>query len=414
MAGSEALMAYLVGGMVAAFGLGLAAHRLGLSPVVGYLAAGIAIGPHTPGIVADSGIARQIADIGVILIMFGLGLKFSLSSLMAFRWQPVVGAGLQMLAVTAIGSWLGLCLGFPPQESVIFGFGVSIASTVVLLRALEDSRMTDTSAGGIAVCWVLVQDFATILALIVMPVLAGAASGQTTGIAIVTELAVTAGQVALFVALMLVLGRRLLPPLLTFLIKSQLRELFSLGVFASALGIAFLAHQVFGVSFALGAFFAGLVLNEADLSHRAMEDMLPLRDAFAVLFFVSMGILFDPMIFATNLWAVLAVLAAIILANGLAAFLALQALGVPLHQRLVVAAGLTQVGEFSFLLTGFGLALGLVSHQAQALLLGGALISIALNPFLFRGAVTIARRIAERPPEATARRKRSPGAISGA
>jgi CPA2 family monovalent cation:H+ antiporter-2 len=409
MAASEALTAYIVGGIVAAFGLGLLAHRLRVSPVVGYLLAGIIIGPHTPGFVADGGIARQIADVGVILIMFGVGLKFSLTSLLAFRWRPVVGAALQMLIVTAIGHALGLILGFAPRESLIFGFALSIGSTVVLLRSLEDNGLMHDRAGGIAICWVLAQDVATILALVVLPVLAGPSTGDMPAGAIVTALAVTAGQVALFIALMLVLGRRLLPPLLNFLIKAQLRELFSLGVFAIALGVAFLAHEVFGVSFALGAFFAGLVLNEADLSHKAMKDMLPMRDAFAVLYFVSIGILFDPVVFITHFGPVCAVLAVIIIGNALASFVVMQALGVPFGQRVIVAAGLAQVGEFSFLLIGFSFGLGLISAQAQTLLLGGALIAIALNSFLFRAAIGLARRTNEDRATAQVKQRLNPG-----
>ena len=395
MGASEALMAYIVGGVVAAFGLGLLAHRLGLSPVVGYLTAGILIGPHTPGFAADGSIARQIADIGVILIMFGLGLKFSLSSLLAFRWRPVAGAGLQMAAVTAAGYALGRHLGLAPQESAIFGFGLSVASTVVLLRALEDNRLTESGAGGIAVCWVLVQDVAAILALVIVPVLARTAAQESPAGAIAAALAVTAGQMALFVFLMLILGRRLLPPLLTFLIRAQLRELFSLGIFAIALGIAFLAHKVFGASFALGAFFAGLVLNEADLSHQAMEDLLPLRDAFAVLFFVSVGILIDPAIFATHFRQVLAVLGVITLGNALASLAIMRVFAVPPRQRLIVAAGLAQVGEFTFLLTGFCVGLGLIPARTQALLLGAALLAIAINPFLFRAAIAVAGSLPE-------------------
>ena len=390
-------MAYIVGGIVAAFCLGLLAHRLGLSPVIGYLLAGIVLGPHTPGFAADSGVARQIADIGVILIMFGLGLKFSPASLLAFRWKPVVGAGLQMLIVTAFGYGLGPRLGFAPRESAIFGFALSIASTVVLLRALEDNRLIDTTAGGVAVCWVLVQDLAAIVALVIMPVLAQTETGESPASAILATLAVTAGQVALFVVLMLVLGRRMLQPLLSFLIKAQLRELFSLGVFAIALGVAFLAHKVFGVSFALGAFLAGLVLNEANLNHKATEDMLPLRDAFAALFFVSVGMLFDPTIFVTHFWLACGVLAAIVIGNAVASFLILRALGISSRESVIITAGLAQVGELSFLLTGFCFALGLLPVQAHALLLGCALIAIAINPFLFRAAIAFAGRLPHEP-----------------
>jgi monovalent cation:H+ antiporter-2, CPA2 family len=404
MAESEALMAYIAGGIVAAFGLGLLAHRLGASPVAGYLLAGILIGPHTPGFVADGRLAREIADIGVILIMFGLGLKFSLGALLAFRWRPVLGAGLQILAVTGIGYALGLRLGFGVQESLIFGFSLSIASTVVLLRALEDGALLTGRTGGIAVCWVLVQDVAAILALVIMPVLARASAHTEPALEILAAVALTGAQIALFVALMLVAGRRLLPPLLTFLMKAQLHELFSLGVFTIALSIAYLAHKVFGASFALGAFFAGLVLNETDLSRRATEDMLPLREAFAVLFFVSVGLLFDPRVFVTHGWAIAAVLAVIMIGNGLVSFLIMSALRMPIRQRLIVTAGVAQIGEFSFLLTGLGLALGLIPAQTQALTLAGALAAIALNPLLFRAGEAIARRMPDAAPVRPARR----------
>jgi CPA2 family monovalent cation:H+ antiporter-2 len=404
MAESEALMAYIAGGIVAAFGLGLLAHRLGASPVAGYLLAGILIGPHTPGFVADGRLAREIADIGVILIMFGLGLKFSLGALLAFRWRPVLGAGLQMLAVTGIGYALGTKLGFAPQESLIFGFSLSIASTVVLLRALEDGALLTGRTGGIAVCWVLVQDVAAILALVIMPVLAHASAHTEPMLEILAAVALTGAQIALFVALMLVAGRRLLPPLLTFLMKAQLHELFSLGVFTIALGIAYLAHKVFGASFALGAFFAGLVLNETDLSRRATEDMLPLREAFAVLFFVSVGLLFDPRVFVTHGWAIAGVLAVVMIGNGLVSFLIMSALRMPLRQRLIVTAGVAQIGEFSFLLTALAFALGLISAQTQALTLAGALAAIALNPLLFRACEAIARRRPDTAPVRPARR----------
>jgi CPA2 family monovalent cation:H+ antiporter-2 len=256
-----------------------------------------------------------------------------------------------------------------------------------------------------AVCWVLVQDVAAILALVIMPVLAHASSpGTVSALEIIAALALTGAQIALFIVLMLVVGRRLLPPMLTFLMKAQLHELFSLGVFAIALGIAYLAHKVFGVSFALGAFFAGLVLNETDLSRRATEDLLPLREAFAVLFFVSVGLLFDPAIFLTHGWTIAAVLAVIVIGNGLVSFLIMSALRMPLRQRLIVTAGVAQIGEFSFLLTGFALALGLISGQVQALTLAGALLAIALNPLLFRAGEAIAMRMRDPTPVKPARR----------
>jgi CPA2 family monovalent cation:H+ antiporter-2 len=392
MTESEGLITYIVAGIVTAFCLGLIAHRLRLPPLVGYLMAGILIGPHTPGFVADAGIARQMADIGIILIMFGLGLKFSLSGLLAFRWRPVVGAAAQMVTVSMLGWTLGMQLGLPTVESAIFGFSLSIASTVVLLRALEDGALLTGRSGGIAVCWVLVQDVATIMVLVFMPMLARTMAEDISIGVILLTLVKTASQVALFIFVMLVLGRRLLPPLLNFLIRTGVRELFSLGVFAIALGVAYLAHKGFGVSFALGAFFAGLVLHEADLRHRATEDMLPLRDAFAVLFFVSVGMLFDPSAFATQGWTILAVLGLIILGNGLVSFLVASALRLSMRQRLIVAAGVSQIGEFSFLLSGFSLGLGLISADTQSLILASALIAIIVNPLMFRICEAVARR----------------------
>ena len=397
MAGPEGLISYVIGGIVAAFVLGLVAHRLRISPVVGYLLAGIIIGPHTPGPVADAGFARQIADIGIILIMFGLGLKFSLHALLAFRWRPLVGASVQMASVTGLGWLLGTRLGLPGSEALIFGFSLSIASTVVLLRALEEGELLTGKTGGIAVCWALTQDVATILALVLMPTLAAAPAGEVGIAAALGTLLLTLAQLGLFVLLMLVVARRLLPPLLTFLLDAGLRELFSLGVLAIALGIAYLAHKVFGVSFALGAFFAGLVLNEADLGRRATEDMLPMRDAFAVLFFVSVGMLVDPAIFVSHGWTICAVLAVVVLGNGLAGYLVTTAMRLPLRQRLVVAAGLAQIGEFSFLIGGLSHGLGLISAQTLALILASALLAIALNPLVFRFCESLAQRAAGSP-----------------
>jgi CPA2 family monovalent cation:H+ antiporter-2 len=389
------LIATIVAGIGLAFVFGALAQRLRLSPLVGYLVAGVLIGPFTPGYVADQELAPQLAEIGVILLMFGVGLHFSLSDLLAVRAIAVPGAIGQIAFATLLGMALAHALGWPFGAGIVFGLALSVASTVVLLRALQERRMIETERGRIAVGWLIVEDLAMVLALVLLPALSGllggrvpegeggglAASLGATGVWAV--LALTVAKVAAFVALMRVVGRRLIPWILHAVAHSGSRELFRLAVLAIALGVAFGSAELFGVSFALGAFFAGMILAESPLSHQAAQETLPLRDAFAVLFFVSVGMLFDPTILVREPGPVIATLAIIVLGKSLAAFLIVLAFRHPVGTALTISASLAQIGEFSFILAGLGLRLGLMPEPAQDLILAGALISILLNPLLF-------------------------------
>lgn len=385
------LITTIVAGLVLAFALGFVASRLRLPPLVGYLLAGVAVGPHTPGFVADTGLAQQIAEIGVILLMFGVGLHFSLRDLIAVHRIAVPGAVGQMVTATAIGAGVAYLWGWNLGEGLVFGLALSVASTVVLLRALHQRNALDSGDGRIAVGWLIVEDLAMVLALVLLPALAGllhqgeasppAAEGSLGELLV--ALALTIGKAALFVGIMLGIGKRLIPALLAMVARSGSRELFTLAVLALALGIAFGAVTLFGVSFALGAFFAGVVLSESDLSHRAAAEMLPLQDAFAVLFFVSVGMLFDPSILVREPLSVLVVLAIIVVGKSLAAFAIVAASGYPITTALTVSASLAQIGEFSFILAGLGLSLGLLPAEGKDLILAGALLSITLNPFVF-------------------------------
>jgi CPA2 family monovalent cation:H+ antiporter-2 len=389
------LIATIVAGIGLAFVFGALAQRLRLSPLVGYLVAGVLIGPFTPGYVADQELAPQLAEIGVILLMFGVGLHFSLSDLLAVRAIAVPGAIGQIAFATLLGMALAHALGWPFGAGIVFGLALSVASTVVLLRALQERRMIETERGRIAVGWLIVEDLAMVLALVLLPALSGllggrvpegeggglAASLGATGVWAV--LALTVAKVAAFVALMLVVGRRLIPWILHAVAHSGSRELFRLAVLALALGVAFGSAELFGVSFALGAFFAGMILAESPLSHQAAQETLPLRDAFAVLFFVSVGMLFDPTILVREPGPVIATVAIIVLGKSLAAFLIVLAFRHPVGTALTISASLAQIGEFSFILAGLGLGLGLMPEPAQDLILAGALISILLNPLLF-------------------------------
>ena len=400
MTGSDPLLTMIVGGIVAAFALGFVAHRLGISPIVGYLSAGILIGPYSPGFVADPDLAAELAELGVILIMFGMGLKFSPRQLAERRWLAVPCAFGQMGIVTLLGLGLGRFIGLDTIEALIFGFCLSIASTIVLLRMLEDQGLPASPAGQLAMCWLVVQDLTAVFVVVAMPIVSQQASGSFDGHALLRAIGVKSAELSLFAIIMLVVGRRILPAFLVFIARAKSRELFSLGVFAFALGIAFAAHKVFGATFALGAFVAGLVLNEAELSHRAAEDLTPLRDAFAVLFFVSVGMLFDPHILVTQTWTVLAVLGVVLIGNGGAAYLMATIMKVPLAHKLVLASGLAQIGEFSFLISGFGLSLGLISDRTYILITAGALLAIALNPVLQKSAQLLARWRQAPPPAA--------------
>ncbi|NVJ09360.1 Kef family K(+) transporter [Myxococcus sp. AM001] len=386
------LIATIAVGLGLAFVGGFVARWLKLPPLVGYLLAGVAVGPFTPGFVADGGLAGQLAEIGVILLMFGVGIHFSIKDLLAVRNIAVPGAIVQIAAATVMGiavaHWWGWSLG----AGLVFGLALSTASTVVLLRALEERGALDSVNGRIAVGWLIVEDLAMVLALVLLPALGnvlGAADTQTpataaAGDSLVWTLAVTLGKVCLFVVVMVVAGKRLVPWLLTQVAKTGSRELFTLSVLAVALGIAFGAAALFGVSFALGAFFAGVVVSESELSHRVAEDSLPLQDAFAVLFFVSVGMLFDPMVLVRQPLQVLAVLGIIVLGKSLAAFFIVLAFRYPVNTALTVSASLAQIGEFSFILVGLGVTLGLLPKEGQSLVLSGALLSITLNPLVFK------------------------------
>lgn len=377
------LITTIAAALGAALVLGLLAVRLRLPALVGYLLAGMLIGPATPGFVADLSLAGQLAEIGVMLLMFGVGLHFSVADLMAVRRIALPGAVVQVAVATALGWGVATLWGWNWGAGVVFGLALSVASTVVLLRALEDRRLLDTTNGRIAVGWLVVEDLVTVLMLVLLPPLAGFLAGGAAADGLGRTLMVTLGQVAVFVALMLLVGRKLFPWMLWQVARTGSRELFTLCVIAAAVGIAFGASALFGVSFALGAFFAGMVLRESSLSHRAAEETLPLRDAFSVLFFVSVGMLFDPMVLLERPLQVLAVLGIVILGKSLAAGLLVLLLRYPLNTALTVSASLAQIGEFSFILAGLGASLGLLPPEAQSLILAGAIFSIALNPVVF-------------------------------
>lgn len=378
--------------------LGFLAARLKLPPLVGYLVAGICIGPATPGFVADVGLAGQLAEIGVMLLMFGVGLHFSLGDLLSVKRIALPGAVVQMLVATLLGMAVAHYWGWSIGGALVFGLSLSVASTVVLLRALEDRGVLDSVNGKIAVGWLVVEDLAMVLVLVLLPPLAGWLGGtvQPGSGSLWSTLATTLGQVAAFVVLMLVVGKRVFPWLLLQVSRTGSRELFTLCVIAAAVGIAYGSAHLFGVSFALGAFFAGMVMRESPLSHRAAEESLPLRDAFSVLFFVSVGMLFDPRVLLEQPLQVLAVVAIIIIGKSLAAFLLVIAFRYPLNTALTVSASLAQIGEFSFILLGLGIALGLMPAEGQSMVLAGALISIALNPLLFHAIEPIQRWIRAR------------------
>ncbi len=379
------LIALLCVGFVMAFALGMLAQRLKLSPLVGYLLAGVIVGPFTPGFVADQTLAPQLAEVGVILLMFGVGLHFSLRDLLDVKNIAVPGALLQIAFVTSIGTGFGLMLGWAPIGAVVFGLALSVASTVVVMRALEERRLLDTRRGRIAIGWLVVEDLAMVLALVLLPAIAGAlGAGEKVGAAgVLGALAWTLLKVAAFVAFMLVVGRRVIPRILEHVAGLGSRELFTLCVLAIALGVAFGAAALFDVSFALGAFFAGMLLNESELSHKAAADSLPMRDAFAVLFFVSVGMLFNPSILVDHPLLVVATVAIIVFGNALIGFAVVRLFKLPQLTALTIAASLSQIGEFSFILAGLGLSQKVLPQQGHDLILAGALLSIIANPLLF-------------------------------
>lgn len=378
------LITTIVGGLVLAFLLGMLANRLRVSPLVGYLLAGVLAGPFTPGFVADTNLAPELAELGVVLLMFGVGLHFSLKDLMAVKAIAIPGAVAQIAVATLLGMGLSSLLGWPWMTGLVFGLCLSTASTVVLLRALEDRQLLDSQRGQIAIGWLIVEDLVMVLALVLLPAIAGMfEQGNASVSMLLIDLLITIGKVVAFMVLMMVVGRRAVPWILAHSAATGSRELFTLAVLALALGIAFGAVEFFDVSFALGAFFAGMVLNESELSHRAAHDTLPLRDAFAVLFFVSVGMLFDPMILLEQPLAVAGVLAIIVLGKSLAALLLVLLFGHSRRTALTISVSLAQIGEFAFILAGLGISLKLLPDEGRNLVLAGAILSIMLNPLLF-------------------------------
>ena len=398
------LIATIVMGLVLAFVFGAVANRLRVSPLVGYLLAGVLVGPFTPGFVADQALANELAEIGVILLMFGVGLHFSLKDLLSVKAIAIPGAVGQIAVATLMGLGLSWAMGWPLGGGFIFGLALSVASTVVLLRALQERRLIETERGRIAVGWLIVEDLAMVLALVLLPALGGVVGqgedpslqGGLPSREILITLAITLGKVVAFVALMLVVGRRLIPWVLHYVVHTGSRELFRLAVLAIALGVAFGAAKLFGVSFALGAFFAGMVMSESPLSHEAANESLPLRDAFAVLFFVSVGMLFDPAILLRDPLPVLATVFIIVIGKSLAAFLIVLAFRHPLNTALLISASLAQIGEFSFILAALGVEMKLLPPEGRDLILVGAILSILLNPLAFAGIEWLKPRLERR------------------
>lgn len=368
--------------------MGLLAVRLRMPALVGYLLAGVLIGPATPGFVADVALSRQLAEIGVMLLMFGVGLEFSFEDLAAVRRIAVPGAIVQMVVATSLGAAVALSWGWSPAAALVFGLALSVASTVVLLRALEQRNLLNTLNARIAIGWLVVEDIAMVLVLVVLAPLArllggsGVSAGPFDNQVWVTLFLTLAG-ISIFIVFMLYVGRRLFPWLLWHVARTGSREMFTLCVIAAAVGIAYGSAQLFGVSFALGAFFAGMVMKESPLSQRAARESLPLRDAFSVLFFVSVGMLFDPAVLVVEPWRVLTVIAIIVVGKSLAAFALVLAFRYPLNTALTVSASLAQIGEFSFILAGLGVSLGLLPSEGYSLILAGAIGSISLNAFVF-------------------------------
>jgi monovalent cation:H+ antiporter-2, CPA2 family len=382
------LITTIAAGLGLAMVLGVAASRVKIPPIVGYLVAGILVGPYTPGFVADMALASQLAEIGVMLLMFGVGLHLSMGDLLSVRRIAVPGAIVQIAAATLLGAMVAILWGWTPGESLVFGLCLSCASTVVLLRALEDRGILETVNGRIAVGWLVVEDLAMVLVLVVLPAVAGLLGGKPVAGAaaetsLLAALGITLAKVAAFVALMLVVGRRVFPRLLWLVAKTGSRELFTLCVVATALGVAYGSAKLFDVSFALGAFFAGMMMRESEFSHRAADESLPLREAFSVLFFVSVGMLFDPQVLLEQPVKLLAVVAIIMVGKTLAAIALVLVFRYPLNTALTVGASLAQIGEFSFILASLGASLGLLPPEGHTLILAGSLISIALNSAMF-------------------------------
>jgi K+:H+ antiporter len=386
----ESLIVTLAFGFVAAFVFGFIAARLRLPPLVGYLMAGILIGPHTPGMTADTAMASQLAEVGVILLMFGVGLHFSTADLMVVKWIAIPGAVVQIVVATAMGTALALSWGWSLPAGLVLGLALSVASTVVVLRALEAQGSVESANGRIAIAWLVVEDLAMVLTLVLLPALAGLSGANavpgteapSTGTLLVL-MAITLAKIAVFLAVAVFVGPRAVPWLLRQAARTGSHELFTLAVLAVSIGIAFASAALFGVSFALGAFCAGVVLSNSELSHRAADESLPLQHAFAVIFFVSVGMLFDPGILLRDPVAVIAVLGVILIGKSIGALIIVQVMGYPLGTALTVSASLAQIGEFSFILAALGISMGLLPPAGRDLILAGALLSVSLNPLAF-------------------------------
>lgn len=388
------LMTTVAAGLSLAFLCGLICARLRIPPIVGYLFAGILIGPYSPGYVADLKMAEELAEIGIVLLMFGVGLHFSLKDLRDVQRIAVPGAVVQIGMATLLGAGLAHLWGWGLGAGLLFGLALSVASTVVLIRALEENNMIQTNNGRIAIGWLIIEDLVMVFALVLIPALA--VTGKDSG-TLWQAMALTAGKITLFVIFMMVAGRRFLPWMLTLVAQSRSRELFTLAVFAMAVGVAFGAAKMFGISFALGAFFAGMMIRESDMNHEVADRALPFQDAFAVLFFVAVGMLFNPMVLFEQPLHVLAVVAVIIVGKAFASFLIVMMSGYPLKTGLIVSASLAQIGEFSFILVTLGLAYDVLPVEGRDLILAGALISVGLNPLMFAGARLVYEYIGGKP-----------------
>ncbi len=380
------LISTIVACIVGAFIFGLIAKGLKLPTILGYLLAGVAVGPYTPGIVADPALATQLAEIGIMLLMFGVGMHFSIHDLLNVRRIALPGAVFQMGAATVMGAFLIWLMGIPWSTALLFGFSLSVASTVVMLRALEQRKLVDSDIGKIAIGWLIVEDIAMVLAIVMLPVYADIMlrSGEISPMMITQEVAMVIGKISLFAVSMVVIGRRALPPLLTYVAKTKSHELSALATLAIAIGFAYIAYEVFDASFALGAFLAGLVLNESKIGHKFAEQSLPMRDIFSVLFFVSVGMLFDPNTLVKYPLQILATVVVIVVGKSLAAILIMRLFRQPNSATVVIAASLAQIGEFSFIFANMAMALDLMSRDLFNLIVAGALISITLNHFIFK------------------------------
>lgn len=379
------LVSTIAVGLSLAFVLGMIASKLRIPPIVGYLIAGIIIGPFTPGFVADTDLANELAEIGIVLLMFGVGLHFSVKDLMEVKRIAIPGAVGQMSAAIAMGAGLAYFWGWSLPSGIMFGLALSVASTVVLLRSLEDHNLLQTTNGQIAIGWLIVEDLAMVLALVMIPALAMPAGADAEAGSPFMALGIAVIKISIFIALMMIGGKRVLPWILKEVAKTRSRELFTLAVFAVAVGLAFGASKLFGVSFALGAFFAGMMIKESDMNHEVADRALPFQDAFAVLFFVAVGMLFNPDILVEQPLNVLLVVLIITVGKSLVALFIVLLFRYPLKTGLLVSAGLAQIGEFSFILIGLGVTYNLIPEEGRDLVLAGALASIAINPLMFWG-----------------------------